>query len=280
MTRVKIHRHAPAERRAGDAQILQPGLEEIIHHLVFPGFRLDKLRVLLNIVRQPVGVFAHAEEISLFTGFFYLRAAIRAFAVHKLAFGEKGFAGVAVPALIVAFVNIPLVIEFLKNLLHFFFVHRVRGAHKAVVGRIQRVPVAADLRRHIVHKLLGRHAGLLRFLLDFLAVFVRSRLEDHVVALLPLEASRGVRQHNLIQIADMGLARSIGDGCGQIIRFFVCAVCMLVHISLYSSLWSWKIRRAKACLGPFGFYHTIFGAKKQPKKGQFPVCRRQKGGKC
>ncbi len=81
---VKIHGNPPFEGCPGHAQILQTRQQEIVHHLVLPGHRLDKLRMLVDMPDQPVRVFAHTEKISLLLRGLYLPAAVRTFPVHQL----------------------------------------------------------------------------------------------------------------------------------------------------------------------------------------------------
>ena len=37
VTRIKVHRHAPVEARAGDAEVFKAGLDEVIYHLIDAG---------------------------------------------------------------------------------------------------------------------------------------------------------------------------------------------------------------------------------------------------
>ena len=78
---VEIHRDAPFEGRPGDAQILKPGQQEVVHHLVFAGHGLNEFRMAVDVVDQPLRVFAHAEEIRLLFGGFALPSAVRALPV-------------------------------------------------------------------------------------------------------------------------------------------------------------------------------------------------------
>ena len=82
MLRIKGNRNAPGEGGSGYAQILQTRKQEIVHHLVLSGYRLDELRMLVDVRNQAVCVFAHFEEVSLLLGRLYLAAAVRALAVY------------------------------------------------------------------------------------------------------------------------------------------------------------------------------------------------------
>ena len=220
MLGIEGNRNSPAERGSGHTQVLKPGQQEIVHHLIFSGDGLNKLRMSVDVLNQPGRILAHAEEIGLLLGRLHLAATVWTLAVHQLGLGKKGLAGRAVHALIIPLINVSLVIQALENLLHLSLVVRVRGADKLVVGGVHQIPDPFDLLSGLVHKLLGRHARRLGLLLDLLAVLIRSGLEKHVAALGPLIAGDTVGQHDLVGIADVGLAGGICDGRGDIIWLF------------------------------------------------------------
>ena len=78
---IEINRDTPFERGSGNAQILQSGKQEIVHHLVFAGYRLDKFRMAVDMVDQALRIFAHSEEICFFLCRFHFSAAVRTFSV-------------------------------------------------------------------------------------------------------------------------------------------------------------------------------------------------------
>ena len=78
---IEINRDTPFERGSGNAQILQSGKQEIVHHLVFAGYRLDKFRMAVDMVDQALRIFAHSEEICFFLCRFHFSAAVRTFPV-------------------------------------------------------------------------------------------------------------------------------------------------------------------------------------------------------
>ena len=80
----EVDRNAPAEGGAGYAEILQPRQKEVVHHLVFAGLGLDKLRMRVDMLDQAVRVLAHLKEIRRFGRRFDVAAVQRALAVHKL----------------------------------------------------------------------------------------------------------------------------------------------------------------------------------------------------
>ena len=136
MLRVKVHRNSPLEGGTGHAEILQARKQEIVHHLVFPGNRLYKFRMLVDVVDQPIRVLTHTEEIRLFLGRLHLAAAVRALAVHQLGRGPEGLAGRAVQALVGSLVNVALLVKLLENLLYLLLVIIVRGADELVIGSV------------------------------------------------------------------------------------------------------------------------------------------------
>ena len=214
VARVEVHGDAPGEAGAADAQVLQTGLDEVVHHLVDAGAGLQEVGVLQQVL-HPVGVLAQPEEIGLLLGIVYLAAAVGALAVHQLALGPEALAGGAVLALIGALIDVAVVIHLLEDLLHGGTVIVIGGADEAVVGNVHQLPQIADapLSLHdAVHKGLGGHAGLLGLGLDLLAVLIGTGEEHHVVALQTLVAGDGVGGYGAVGMADVQLVRWIVDG--------------------------------------------------------------------
>ena len=220
MLRVKINGDAPAEGGPGHAQILKSRKKEVVHHLILPGYGLDELRMLIDILDQPGSVLAHAEEIRLLLGWFYLASAVRTLAVHQLGLGEKGLAGSAVQSLVISLIDITLVVKLLENLLHLGLMVLVRGADKLIIGSVHQIPNPLYLSCCLVHELLGSHTCCLSLFFNLLSMLVRTCLEEHVISLLPLISGYAVSQNDFIGIADMRLAGSIGNGRGNIIWLF------------------------------------------------------------
>ena len=82
MIRIEGDRNSPVEGGSGYTQILKSWKQEVVHHLVLSGNRLNELWMIVDVLDQAVSVFAHFEEICLFLGWLNLTAAVRAFAVH------------------------------------------------------------------------------------------------------------------------------------------------------------------------------------------------------
>ena len=123
-----------------------------------------------------------------------------------------------VPALIAALINIALLVKFTENFRHYFFVILVRSADKFVIAHAHAVPDAADFGGNLVHVPLRRNARGGGFFLYLLPVLVRARLQKHFITLFAFEPGDRVRQNRLVSVADMRLARSVGD-CRRHIKF-------------------------------------------------------------
>ena len=94
----------------------------------------------------------------------------------------------------------------------------IRGADELVILNIQLIAEPPDHPCHIVHKGLGSYARLLGLQFDLLPVFIRSGLEKHIIPLFSLKAGDGIRQHNLVIVANMRLTGCISDGSCNVIR--------------------------------------------------------------
>ena len=217
---IKGNRNSPAESSSGNTQILKPWEKEIVHHLIFSGYWLNKLRMVINILNQSVGILAHTEEISFFFGRLYLPSAVGTLSVYQLRLRKKGLTGSAVQSLIVSFINISLIIKLLKNLLNLSFVVLIRGADKLVIGRVHQIPNIFNLSCSFVYKFLRSDSGSLCLLLNLLTVLIGSCLEEHVIALCPFIPGNGISQNCLVGIADMRLTGSVGNSRCNIIWFF------------------------------------------------------------
>ena len=105
----------------------------------------------------------------------------------------------------------------------------ISGANKLVIRSIQGI---ADLLNRLcdaVHICFRCDAGLFGLQFNLLAMLIGPRLEEYVVAVLSLKSGNAVRQHDLIAVSDMGLARCVGDRRCNIIfplvHFVVLPVC-------------------------------------------------------
>ena len=214
---VKIHRNSPFEGSPGYTQILQARYQKVIHHLILPGFRLNELRMAVDMINQSLRIFAKSQEIRFLSGGLTLSAAVRAFAVHQLGRRKEGFARRTIHSFIISLVDIPLIVKLLKYLLNLSLMVFVGCPDELIIRRIHQIPYFFDLPCHMIHEFLRTDSGLPCLRLDLLTMLVGSCLKEHIVSLQPLESGNTVCKHNLIRIADMGLAGRIGNGCCDII---------------------------------------------------------------
>ena len=222
MAGCEIYRNAPCEGASGDAQILQSGQQEVVHHLVLAGYGLDELRVRVDVLDQAVGVFLHLEEVSVFLGLMHFAAADGAILlIHYLGRCVERLALSAVHSLIITKIDIALVVQLLEDLLYLALMVFICCADEAVVGSVDEVPESLDLSCHFVYEFLGSLAGCRRSGLDLLTVLVTAGLEMHVIAVRFLVSCDAVSQNDLIRISDMRLAGCVCDRCCNVIFPFI-----------------------------------------------------------
>ena len=234
VSRVKINRYTPAEGGTGNAQVLQTGFDEVIDHLVDAAAWLQKVGVFQQVL-DAVGILGKTEEVSLFLGVYDRASAVRAFAVHQLGLGPEGFAGLAVFADILAFVDVSFFVQLFEDFLYRKFVVVIGGADEAVVGNVHQLPQiqnAAWTLDDVVYKLFRGDTGFLCLVLDFLTVLVSAGQEHNIIALQAFVASHCVGGYSAVGVTDVQLIRWIIDRRGDIKWFFL----IFVHIVLSSCL--------------------------------------------
>ena len=159
-------------------------------------------------VPDPVRVFAQAEEIGFLLRVLDLPAAVGTLAVLELALGPEALAGLAVFALVGAFVNVAVVVHPAENLLDCGHVIAVSGANEAVVRDIHQFPQiqnTAGRGNDLVHKLLWGDAGLHGPVLDLLAVLISTGEEHDVAAGQSFIAGHSIGGHSAVGVADVEL---------------------------------------------------------------------------
>ena len=217
---IKVYRNAPLKGSSRYTQILQPRQKEIVHHFILTGYRLNKFRVGIDVLNQLIRIFAHLKKVCLFLCRLYFPSAVRTFAIHQLGFCPERFAGRTIQPFIGTFINIPLMIQFLKNLLYLLFVVIICGTDKMVIRRIHQIPQIFDCPCHIIHKFLRSNSRFLCLQFNLLSMLVRACLEKDIIAVLSFKSGNTVSQHDFIAVADMGLARRISNSCRNIILSF------------------------------------------------------------
>src|SRR5699024_4663178 len=137
---IKVHRNSPFKGGSGYAQILKSREKEIIHHLILSGYRLDKLRMFVDILDKFRRILTHSEEIRLFLGWGHRTSAVRTFSVHQLGFCKERFAGRTVHSFIISLVNISLVIKLFKDFLYLLLMIIVCSSDKLIIGSTHQIP--------------------------------------------------------------------------------------------------------------------------------------------
>lgn len=218
--RVKGHRNAPGEAGAGHAEVLQAALHEL-DHFISAGFRLNEIGMFFDIFHPAVRIFGHFKEIGILTHPLQRTAAVRADMVRrKLVFRPEGFVGDAVPAFILAKVNVSLVIGPLEQHLNHLLMTFFGGTDEIVVGNIEFLPQLLEKGHNAVYVLDRRNPCFLRLLLDLLSVLVTAGQKEHIIAVQSLETGHAVRNGRTVGMSDVQLRTGIVNGGGNIIRWF------------------------------------------------------------
>jgi len=170
-----------ATLRAGDAEIFQ-GFPEERQGFVAVTLRSDEIRILFNVLDQPVLILAHPEEIVALLPVLRFALVIGTQAVHQLLFHVEAFAADAVESLVVAEVDVAGVIDLLEDHPYDPDMIFIGGADEVIVVDVQFRPEGPELGADAVGIGLGIDAGLLGGLGDLVAVFVRAGHEKGPVS--------------------------------------------------------------------------------------------------
>src|SRR5690606_28699873 len=161
--------------------------------------------------QQAVHILAHPEKVALLPDLFHRTVAVGAVPVHQLPLGPEGFAGGAVPPLVLAEIDVSLIHQALEDLLGHPLVPLLGRPDEVVVGDVQAIPELADARHDFIDELLGRLARFLGLALDLLAVLVGSGQIHHPISLEPLVAGHRIAGHRGIRVADVQFGAVIVD---------------------------------------------------------------------
>ena len=136
--------HAPREVGPADGEILQAALDEA-HDLVVAARGPDPLGVGLQVGQQGRAVRAELEEVAglLHPGHLVARGGL---AVHQLVLGEVGLVADAVPALVLAEVDVALGLHAPPHLSDHLLVAILGGADEVVIADLEVRPHLAEAR--------------------------------------------------------------------------------------------------------------------------------------
>src|SRR5262249_60956416 len=118
--------------RAADRQILKRLTQEA-QHLVAVALGLDESWIVFQVLDQPGLVLRHPEEVVLLLDERERGLMIGTLAVHDLLLRVEPLAAVAVPAAVLAEVDLARVVKTLQDLLHDLLVPRLGGPDEIVV---------------------------------------------------------------------------------------------------------------------------------------------------
>src|ERR1700722_5077158 len=112
-----------------------------------------------------------------------------------------------------ALVNESVLLTPEKQILNHLGVIGTRSALETIDAQAQSLPLAPELGRDNICKLLWRFAGSGGGALDFLPVFVRAGGKNHVIALHFLEAADRIGGNRSVRVADMRRGICVINGC-------------------------------------------------------------------
>ena len=208
--------HSSRERGPADRQVLERLAQEA-QHLVAVPIGLDEARVVLEVLDQPVLVLRHLEEVVLLLDEGERGLVIGALAVHDLLLGVEALAAVAVPAAVLAEVDLARVVEALQDLLHHLLVPRLGGADEVVVGDAEAPPrLLEDAPRSRPRRPAARLPGLGRHLGDLVAVLVGAGEEIDAVAGEPAVAAHRVGHDGGARVPEMRARVDVVDRGGEV----------------------------------------------------------------
>jgi hypothetical protein len=143
------------------------------------------------------------------------RAAV---ALLELGLGLEVGAARAVPALVVAGVHVPVVVDPLHHLGDLGHVLGVGGADEEVVRRVEPRRELPEADRVLVAQLPRRDAAPLRLLSNRLAVLVGPGEEEDLLAPLPHVPSENVSGNRRIRVTKMRLTVDVVNGRRDVVR--------------------------------------------------------------
>ena len=172
MLRIKINWNTPLKGCSRNTKILKTWFQEVIDHFILSTFRLNKMRMIFNILDQTIRILTHLKEICFFLCRGYFTATVRTFAIYQLRFRKKGFTRGTVHSFIISFVDISLVIHLPEYLLNLFFMIFICGSDKLIIRGIYQIPYSPDLSCDFVYIFLWCDTCFFCLQFDLLTMFV------------------------------------------------------------------------------------------------------------
>ena len=217
---IKIYRDSPCKRSSWNTEILKSREQEVIHHLIFTGHRLNKFRMCIDMFNQPVRIFTHLEEICLFLCWLYFTPTVRTFSINQLWFCKECLTRCTVHSFIISFVNISLLIQLFKDFLNLFLMIFICRTNKFIIRCIHQICNLFYLCSHTVYKFFRCHSSFLSLQFNLLSMFVSSCLEKYIIPLTSFVSCDCISKYKLISISNVWFAWCISNRCCHI-KFFL-----------------------------------------------------------
>ena len=198
-----------------DTEVLQRLAEES-QHLVTARLRSYEVGVVLDVLDEPLLVFAHLKEVVALLYLNNFPTAIRTVAFSQVFFSPESLIGDAVPARIGTLVNIPAVEELLKKVLYYIDVALLGGANEVVVRDVKTAPEVLKTDNHFVAVLLGCFPPLPGGLFHLLAVLICTGEKHDFASGYPHVSRYHVSCHGCVNVPDVGDVVDIVDGCRHV----------------------------------------------------------------
>ena len=185
MLRIKINWNTPFKGCSRNTKILKTWFQEVIDHFILSTFRLNEMRMIFNILDQTIRILTHLEEICFFLHFLQFTTTDRTFTIFcDLRLCIECFTFLTIQTIIMTLINITLVIELLKDLLHLLFMIWICCSHEFIIRNIHNIKLVLDFLRYFINKCLRRNTSLCSLFFNFLAMFIRTSLETNIIAYL------------------------------------------------------------------------------------------------
>ena len=194
--------------RPRDAQVVQRILEQGERFVLVP-LGTYEIRVLMDVIHQPQLVFAHTEEVVFLFPRFRSDLVLRAKAVFQFPFRVEAFAPGAVHPLVTPEVDVPRIVDLLKDVLNDFNVIRIGRADEVAVFAVQVRPQVPEGLADDVRVFLWPHASVRRRLEDLIPVLVRPGDEKGFLAVHMMKPVHDVGYDGGVCVSQVGFCVDI-----------------------------------------------------------------------
>jgi hypothetical protein len=161
-------------------------------------------------------ILAHSEKIVLLRDLIYRTKTIWALPLGEVLFSPESFTGNTIPTLIIVLIDLPMIVEILKDLLDHLLMANFRRTDEIVIGDGKPLPEGLEALNHFIAVSFWVHPSLLGGLLNLLAMLVSAGKEKNLKALQTLVTGEDVSGNGGVGVADVGDIIDIVDGSGDV----------------------------------------------------------------